>query len=190
MAIDRNDTDSTFDKLISPTLKSKRVAPIRVDRIEHNDDVDDRIISEIKKCDFALADLTYARPSVYFEAGFAERNVPVIYTCRKDHLSPKADDQYGNFRVHFDLQMKNIISWSDASDHRFSEKLGKRVVRIITPLIRRRDVQKRQEIRKQKFTALSVDEKIRRVFDICVRRIRRAGYTGVEVQSDSLSRWF
>jgi nucleoside 2-deoxyribosyltransferase len=47
-----------------------KIEPLRVDQIEHNDDIDDKIIELIKKCDFCIADLTYARPSVYYEAGY------------------------------------------------------------------------------------------------------------------------
>jgi hypothetical protein len=43
-----------------------------------------------RSCDhgqrYCSADLRYARPSVYFEAGYAERSVPVIYTVRRDHF--------------------------------------------------------------------------------------------------------
>src|SRR6267143_392191 len=86
MAIGHEETDAVYDGLIAPTLRNKRVRPVRVDRIEHNEDIDDKIISEIETCDFMVADLTFARPSVYFEAGYAQRKVPVIYTGRKDHL--------------------------------------------------------------------------------------------------------
>src|SRR5215472_9716952 len=61
-------------------------------RLEHNDDIDKRIMKEIKACDFAIADLTYARPSVYFEAGFAQRSVPV--TSRKDHRSALCQEHF------------------------------------------------------------------------------------------------
>src|SRR2546428_14146756 len=116
-----------YDCLIAPTLRNKRFSPLRVDRIEHNEDIDDKIISEIETCDFMVADLTFARPSVYFEAGYAQRQVPVIYTGRKDHLSGRTNDQFGNFRVHFDLQMKNIIPWSSPRDKNFAKRLAKRV---------------------------------------------------------------
>jgi nucleoside 2-deoxyribosyltransferase len=56
----------------------------RVDRIEHNDKIDTKIISEIEAADLVTADLTYARPSVYFEAGYAQRAIPVIFTARPD----------------------------------------------------------------------------------------------------------
>ena len=36
---------------------------------------------------------------------------PVIFMARSDHFKRKNDDDFGNFRIHFDLQMKNIIKW-------------------------------------------------------------------------------
>jgi nucleoside 2-deoxyribosyltransferase len=88
------------------------VATRRVDRIEHNDDIDDRIIAEIEKADLVITDLTYARPSVYFEAGYAQRAIPVVYTVRGDHFRARDADPHGNRQVHFDLKMRNIIAWS------------------------------------------------------------------------------
>jgi len=69
MAFGYQDTDELYDHAICEILRSQNIDPVRVDRIEHNDAIDDRIVNEIKSADFAIADLTYARPSVYYEAG-------------------------------------------------------------------------------------------------------------------------
>lgn len=189
MAFGREDTDKVYDDLIAPTLRNKGATPVRVDRIEHIDDIDDRIISEIEACDFALADLTYARPSVYFEAGFAQRKVPVIYTCRKDHLSPRADDPFGNFRVHFDLQMKNIIPWSSPSDYKFAERLGKRITRVVAPLLRAKKAEQVERKEAEKFAALSLQERTQRILDICVSRLHDIGYRGTRAEYEALCQW-
>ncbi len=191
MAFGNEDTDKFYDDLIVPVLKNMDAKPIRVDRIEHNDDIDDRIISELERCDFALADLTYARPSAYFEAGFAQgRKVPVIYTCRKDHLLPKADDKFGNFRVHFDLQMKNIIPWSSSSDSKFTKKLAKRITRVITPLLRDKETKEIERQESEKFSDLSLHEKTMAILNICVLQIERAGYQGTYAEYKNLSQQF
>jgi len=83
MAFGRKETDYIYDRFIEPLLRKKNITPVRVDRIEHLDDINNRIISELERCDFAIADLTFARPSVYYEAGYAQRSVPVIYTSRR-----------------------------------------------------------------------------------------------------------
>src|SRR6478672_5340023 len=54
---------------------------VRPDRVEHNDNVNDRIISEIRSCQFMVADFTLHRNGVYFEAGLASGlGRPVICT--------------------------------------------------------------------------------------------------------------
>ena len=68
MAFGQKDTDAIF-RALRKTLGPLGVNAQRVDRIEHNDNIDTRIISEIEAADLVIADLTYARPSVYFEAG-------------------------------------------------------------------------------------------------------------------------
>src|SRR5262249_50457195 len=103
MAFDHNDTDAVYDLLIKPTLQRNGIVPIIVNRRQSNDDLNKQIIELLDGSDFCIADLTYARQSVYFEAGYAQRKSPVIYTVRRDHLKRGQPD---DLRVHFDLQMK------------------------------------------------------------------------------------
>jgi hypothetical protein len=133
MAFGHQDTDKWFDRTLRPLLKIVGAQARRVDRIEHNDDIDDRILAEIKEADFAVADLTYARPSAYFEAGYAQRAVPVIYTCRADHLLAPPDSSN---RVHFDLQMKNIVPWREPMDPRFRQRMESRLRKVTLPILR------------------------------------------------------
>ena len=124
MAFGKEDTEKLYDNLMLPVLNKLNIRPVIINRQESNDDLNLQIIEELEKCDFAIADLTYARPSVYFEAGFAQRAVEVIYTVRADHLKNSQPDA---LRVHFDLQMKNLITWSGTEDSKFSEKLTRRI---------------------------------------------------------------
>jgi nucleoside 2-deoxyribosyltransferase len=179
MALGHEDTDKVYDDLIVPSLTDRKVRPIRIDRIEYNDDIDDRIIAELQECDFVIADLTYARPSVYFEAGYAQRKVPVIYISRKDHLSPKADDEFGNYRVHFDLQMKNIIPWSSPTDHNFSKRLKARVNKVIAPVLRQKKAEQQSNLESAQFATLSTNDKLKLVSDICWSEITARGYQEV-----------
>lgn len=176
MALGHQDTDKVYDDLIAPTLRNRGVTPIRIDRIEFNEDIDDRIILELQRCDFALADLTYARPSVYFEAGFAQRKVPVVYTCRKDHLYPEADDAFGNFRVHFDLQMKNIIPWSSPSSRDFAKRLTRRIDQTIRPLLRLKESERAERQEAEQFSVLSVEDRVKRILTLGISQFEIAGY--------------
>jgi hypothetical protein len=102
---------------IYPALKPDcQLDPIRLDREEHNDRIDDRIMVEIRRAQFTVADVTLQRPGVYFEAGFAMGlGRPVIWTCREDDFE----------NVHFDTRQYNHVVWSDPADLRV--KLATRV---------------------------------------------------------------
>ena len=74
---------------------------------EHNNDITDEIIAEIRKSRFLVADFTRQRGGVYFEAGFAKGlEIPVIFTCKEDEID----------QVHFDTRQYNHILWKDPED--------------------------------------------------------------------------
>ena len=79
--------------------------PVRVDRVEHTNRIDDEIIAQIRISSFIVADFTGHRGGVYFEAGFAlGLDLPVIWTCRKDDMA----------HLHFDIRQYNTIDWDDS----------------------------------------------------------------------------
>lgn len=93
--------------------------PLRIDRKEHSNKIDDEIILEIRRSKFLVADFSceivkdgelekaIPRGGVYFEAGFAKGlGKPVIWTCRKDLID----------HVHFDTRQFNHILWSNAEE--------------------------------------------------------------------------
>jgi nucleoside 2-deoxyribosyltransferase len=81
--------------------------PIRVDMIQHNDDITDKIIAEIRQSRFVVCDFTDHKAGVYFEAGFAlGLDIPVIRTCRDDHKE----------QMHFDTRQYNHILWKTKED--------------------------------------------------------------------------
>ena len=154
MAFGYEDCDAVYDCFILPTLKKLKITPIRVDRRQHKDDLNNYIIRMLKECDIALADITYARPSVYYEAGFAERTIPVVYTVRKDHLAKSQTNE--QLRVHFDLQMKKIIEWRDCNGKTFAKRLKQRVSYLIKPLKQRMKSDNKMERDRKKFLTLSI----------------------------------
>ena len=160
-AFGKGDVDEIYENAILPVLKSMEIKPYRVDQIEHNDDIDNKIIELISKCDICITDLTYARPSVYYEAGyFTGLGKSVIFIARKDHFSPKAEDVYGNFKVHFDLQMKNIIPWSSTKRvDAFKRKLLSRLKFISKPLMQRITKERNREKNRLDFSRLSQKDK-------------------------------
>lgn len=109
---------------IEQPLLSLNFKPLRVDRKEHNDMIDDQIIAEIRASTAVIADFTGDRAGAYFEAGFARGlGKPVIWTCRKDWHS----------KLHFDTRQFNHIIWESPEELAF--KLANRV-RATLPLPR------------------------------------------------------
>jgi hypothetical protein len=101
---------------IRPGLEDAGYTAVRLDTVEHNEKIDDRIIAEIRRSGLVVADLTGGRANVYFEAGFAMGlGIPVIWTCREDHL----DD------LHFDTRQYNYIGWTTPAELR--ERLRLRI---------------------------------------------------------------
>lgn len=90
--------------------------PVRIDGVEHAGKIDDRIIAEIRRSKFLVADFTGHRGGVYFEAGFALGiNLPFIFTCRKDDIE----------NLHFDIRQYNCIDWTEPSE--LAERLKNRI---------------------------------------------------------------
>lgn len=124
------DTDIIYDKM-AEAVADLGLTPRRIDRIHHIENINSKIISEIERADIAIADLTYTRPSVYFEAGYAQRKIPVIYTCREDHLHNKED----NLKMHFDVDRNNVIFWNNSNDLSFQSTLKSRLQFVISELV-------------------------------------------------------
>jgi nucleoside 2-deoxyribosyltransferase len=112
----REDTRVAYESGISPALSDAGFTPIRIDRKEHNNEIPDEIIAEIRNCQFMVADFTGQRAGVYYEAGFAMGlGRAVIWCCRKDEI--------GN--LHFDTNHKNHIDWETPEELR--ERLYRRI---------------------------------------------------------------
>jgi nucleoside 2-deoxyribosyltransferase len=163
MAFGHKDCDLIYDNHILPILSKLKVTPVRVDRKQHHDDLNNFIVRMIKECDIVLADLTYARPSVYYEAGFAERISPVVYTARTDHLSRSQLDE--QLRVHFDLEMKKIVDWKDPNDKTFSRRLKERLNYLLKPIIVGNAEKEKENLEKQNFSKLSISERCKIIYD-------------------------
>jgi hypothetical protein len=106
------DMKPVYEQAIRPALVGCGYEPpFRVDDLEHEaradhtdfkNKIDDRIMAEIRRARFVVADVTHARPAVYFEAGFAEGlGIPIIWTCR---IANKAD-------MCFDTRQNGHILW-------------------------------------------------------------------------------
>lgn len=94
--------------------------PIRVDKVEHNGRIDQKIFELIRRSRFVVADFTGQRSGVYYEAGFAfGMGLPVIHICKKESF----DDR------HFDVLTVNTIVYDAAEE--LAERLVERVQKTI-----------------------------------------------------------
>ena len=138
--------EKIYDKFIKKAIEDLGFKPIQIGKKEHNNDINDEIIGEIRNSKFVIADFTGNRGGVYYEAGFAYGlNIPVIYTCRKDWFNKfvkqsikfkdskgKEDNKELNIfsQIHFDINHHNFIIWKDGDD--LYKQLLKRIKATIT----------------------------------------------------------
>ena len=120
------ETDKAYDQGIDPAIRAAGFIPYRIDREHMLEKIDDRIISEIRRSRFMVADMTHgndgARGSVYFEAGFGYGlGIPVIYTCRDDMFE----------RLHFDTRQYPHIGWNDSALEKLCSDLENRIRALI-----------------------------------------------------------
>lgn len=104
-----DEIDYLYETEFLAACNSLGYKPIRVDMSEPNQTITELIMDEISRAACILADLTYTRPSVYFEVGYGHGlGVPMILTAREDHYRGIED----NRRIHFDLEQYKISFWS------------------------------------------------------------------------------
>jgi hypothetical protein len=103
--------EPAYERGFAPAIRVCGYEPMRIDRKEHINKIDDEIIAEIRRSRFLVADFTSEpdrpRGGVYFEAGFAfGPNIPVIWSCREDLVG----------QLHFDIRQFNHIVWANPDD--------------------------------------------------------------------------
>lgn len=92
---------------ISKVLDNLKILNIRIDKKQHNNQISDEIMYEIRKSGFLICDVTKQRNGVYFEAGYGMGlGKIVIWLCREDDLE----------NVHFDTRQFNHVVWKNEAD--------------------------------------------------------------------------
>ncbi len=160
---------------ILPVLKRNDVIPIIINRRESNDDINIQIIEQLKSANFCITDLTYARPSVYYEAGYAQRAIPVIYTVRKDHLKTSQPE---DLRVHFDLQMKPIIKWENPYDPTFSNRLERRIkATVLSEWNKDQETKLKLNSAVNEFEKDTVKKRLATIQKLAITKLRKIGFS-------------
>lgn len=105
----RPELEDAFQNGILPALDDCGFRAIRVDKEHFAEKICDRIIVDIRRAQFVIADFTLQRGGVYFEAGYAlALGRTVIWSCREDDI--------GN--LHFDTRQYPHIVWREPADLR------------------------------------------------------------------------
>ena len=120
------ETEKAYVEGIAPGIENAGYKALRVDLEHYSEKIDDKIIAEIRRSRFLVADMTHgndgARGSVYFEAGFAlGLGIHVIYTCR--------DDMFAS--LHFDTRQYPHIGWKVSEFAELQAKLEDRIRAVI-----------------------------------------------------------
>lgn len=111
--------DDVYYNAIAPAVDSAGYKPLRVDFTEHNEMIDDEIISQIRRSKFIIADLTNHNNGVYFEAGFAKGlGLDVVWTCNEESFKKR----------HFDIIQYNCIKWQKDNLEDLKKRLTNRIV--------------------------------------------------------------
>lgn len=114
-----------LEKAIKPAADYHHFNAFIVSDVEHNGDINDKIISGIKTSKFVIVDFTYNNHGAYFEAGYAQgRGLEVIRTCKKEWFDG-VDEKGIKNHLHFDINHYNFILWENHDD--LKEKLINRI---------------------------------------------------------------
>lgn len=106
---------------IQPAFKEAGWRPIRADKVQHNERIDDWIVNQIRASRFVVADTTGSNAGACFEAGLAiGHRKPVIWVA-----------QEGFTGLHFDIRQYNHLAWKPGSEALLCPALAERIMATI-----------------------------------------------------------
>jgi len=110
------------DDWFEAAIKNAGYRPIRIDKYEHTNLIDDEIIANIRKSKFIIADFTYNSPGVYYESGYARGlNIPIINLCNKECFESEEN------KVHFDTNHYPFLIWEWDKGEELRNRLETRI---------------------------------------------------------------
>jgi hypothetical protein len=94
------------------------VTGFRIDDVEHQDRITDKILASIQETDLIVADLTGERPNVYYEVGYAHAigKRPILFRKK-------------GTKLHFDLSVHNVPEYANVAE--LFGKLHKRLQAVL-----------------------------------------------------------
>jgi hypothetical protein len=114
--------DDYYENGIKKAVEEAGYIPVRIDLQDFNEKICDEIIAEIRRDKFLIADFSWLRSGVFFEAGFAKGlGREVIFLVRKADVD--------ELKEHFDTRQYNHIVYDSSEDLR--KKLYNRICATI-----------------------------------------------------------
>jgi len=99
-----------YEQAIAPAVIQAGYEPLRIDKLEHVNRIDDEIIGQIRRSRFMVADFTGQRHGVYFEAGLMQGiGRTVVWMCRKEYLTKDGG-------LHFDIRQFNFLAYDSTEE--------------------------------------------------------------------------
>ena len=117
-----SDTEPILDDIHSTFKRVCDVYKLRGERVDDDfgfQQINLKVLNQIKLAEFIIADLTFERPNCYYEVGYAHAlNKKVILTARKGTV------------IHFDISTFPVILYSSMSE--LEKKLKERFEKILS----------------------------------------------------------
>jgi hypothetical protein len=116
-----DELDPAYSGGFIPAIQECGFTPYRVKEDPTNKGIADRILSEVRRARFVVADFTGQRHSVYYEAGFAHGlGREVIQCCRADEVD----------NLTFDTRHLGHVVWKDTTDlrHKLADSIRANII--------------------------------------------------------------
>ncbi|MFA0814913.1 MAG: hypothetical protein ACC608_03915 [Anaerofustis sp.] len=85
----RKRSDDLFEYIITPVCEDLKYEPIRVDKINHTDKIDTKIVQYLEESELVIADVTEQNPNAFFELGYRiALKKPVIQMAMEETVLP------------------------------------------------------------------------------------------------------